>query len=110
MPRQRLSCASRPPRDPLAIAFSDFGGLPLLAEYDAEAAAIRINRGAVLALAHANGPAEAASFVAAAIVHERFHRDHPGASEARAHAAVREQLGLEPRELEAALALVLPCG
>jgi hypothetical protein len=84
----------------------DWGSAALLAEYDARDDAIRINVRAVEAVRAALGKAAAAQFVACAVAHERFHRDHPGATEAAAHGAAGAACGTDPRRFEAALRLL----
>jgi len=80
-----------------------WGGARLLAEYDPEDDAIRIDANAVERVRRALGDAEAARFVRCAVAHERFHRAYPGATEAQAHAFARAVSGAEPRDFEAVL-------
>ncbi len=74
-----------------------WGAASLLAEYDPEDDAIRVNARAVAAIRAALGPAEAGRFVACAVAHERFHRAHPEASEAEAREAARLATGGDAR-------------
>jgi hypothetical protein len=71
----------------LTIEFADLGqwaGATLIAEYDPEDDAIRIDRRAVARIRTFLGEAECERFIACAIAHERYHREHPFASEAEA--------------------------
>jgi len=86
----------------------DWGAAWLLAEYDAADDAIRVNARAVERIAAVLGAAAVAPFVACAVAHERFHRAHPGASEAQAHAAARAACGEDPRRFERALRMSSP--
>lgn len=74
-----------------------WGAASLLAEYDPEDGAIRVNARAVAAIRAALGPGEAERFVACAIAHERFHRAHPEASEGEAREAARLATGGDAR-------------
>jgi hypothetical protein len=80
-----------------------WGGARLLAEYDPEDDAIRIDADAVERVRRALGDAEAARFVRYAVAHERYHREHPRATEAQAHAFARVVSGADPRDFEAVL-------
>ena len=82
-----------------------WGAAALLAEYDAHDDAVRVNVRAVERVRAALGEAAAASFIACAVAHERFHREHPGAGEAAAHAAAYAACGEDPRSFEAAVRL-----
>ena len=64
----------------------DWGAVTLAAEYDAEKDVIRVNARAVARVRSTLGEAAADRFVACAVAHERFHRAHPDATEAQAHA------------------------
>jgi hypothetical protein len=75
----------------------------LIAEYDPERDAIRINARAVERVRAALGEAEAARFVCCALAHEVFHRADPSASEADAHAFARRCSGADPAVYEAVL-------
>ncbi len=81
----------------------DWGAAWLLAEYDPSGDAIRVNARVVERVRAALGDAAAESFIACAVAHERFHRDHPGASERDAHAYAHEHTGADPRAFEAVL-------
>ena len=72
-----------------------WGLVSLLAEYDPEGDAIRIDARAVAAIRAALGPDEALRFVACAIAHERHHRAHPAASETQARDAGRVATGAD---------------
>ena len=80
-----------------------WGDAALLAEYDAQDHAIRVNARAVERVRTLLGDAEAERFIACAIAHERYHRAHPYASEddARRHAAT--VCGIEPGRFETLL-------
>jgi hypothetical protein len=78
------------------------GGL-LAAEYDAERDCARVNSVAIARVRERLGEVAADAFVRCAIAHERFHHDHPRATEAHAHAHVRATCGEEPQRFEAAL-------
>ncbi len=78
----------------------DWGGRAPLAEYDPEGDVIRIDARAAAMVRAASGSGEMQRFFAAAIAHERFHRDHPAASEADAHAHVAACFGGDPRRFE----------
>jgi hypothetical protein len=78
------------------------GGM-LAAEYDRTSGIIRINSHAIARIREHLGESAAESFVACAIAHERFHRDHPLATEAQAHAHVRATCGEDPQRFEAVL-------
>jgi len=80
-----------------------WGATTLAAEYDGECDAIRVNARAVERVRAALGGAAAAAFVDCAVAHERFHRTHPRASEADAHAFARAHTGTDPRAFEAVL-------
>ncbi len=82
-----------------------WGAAALLAEYDAHDDVIRINVRAVDAVRAAHGETAAERFIACAVAHERFHREHPEAGEAAAHAAAAAACGTDPRRFEAALRL-----
>ena len=75
----------------------------LLAEYDAEHDAIRVSAGAAERVRAALGEREARRFVTCAVEHERYHRAHPEATEADAHAAAERACGVDPRRYEAVL-------
>jgi hypothetical protein len=78
------------------------GGL-LAAEYDAATDRARINSVAVARVRARLGDNAAEAFVRCAIAHERFHRDHPRATEDQAHAHVRTTCDDDPQRFEAAL-------
>ncbi|MDQ2858780.1 MAG: hypothetical protein M3R53_09055 [Candidatus Eremiobacteraeota bacterium] len=80
-----------------------WGGAALLAEFDAERDAVAVNLRAVARVRAVLGEAEARRFVACAVAHERYHRAHPGSSEAAAHAHAHAVCGVDPRRYEAAL-------
>jgi hypothetical protein len=75
----------------------------LVAEYDAERDAIRVNARAVDRVRRKLGEAAATQFVACAVAHERFHRAHPRATEADAHAYARSAAGADPHAFEEVL-------
>jgi hypothetical protein len=75
----------------------------LLAEYDAADDAIRVNARAVERVRATLGDAAATRFVACAVAHECYHREHPGCSEADAHRFAREVCGEDPGTFERAL-------
>jgi hypothetical protein len=81
-----------------------WGSATLVSEYDAEEDAIRVNARAVARVRRALGDAAAASFVALAIAHERFHRAHPGASERDATVHAERATNVDARRFEIALA------
>jgi hypothetical protein len=76
----------------------------LIAEYDPEADAIRVNARAVDAILAALGEREAERFVACAAEHERFHREHPRATEAEARAHANAVTGGDAERFARALA------
>jgi len=80
-----------------------WGAASLLAEYDPCDDAIRVNARAVEAVQRALGAEEAERFTAVAIEHERYHRLHPHATEARAHAHARAICGVDPVSYERAI-------
>jgi hypothetical protein len=79
------------------------GGVRLLAEYDAEDDAIRVDAAAVDRIRSALGDAEAERFVRCAVAHERAHRERARISEDEAHAYARTATGVDPRYYEALL-------
>jgi len=86
----------------VTVEIADLGawtGMMLVAEYDPEADAIRVNARAVARIRAALGAQEAARFVICAVAHERFHRSHPAAGEAEAHAYAEATSGVDPRLL-----------
>jgi hypothetical protein len=89
----------------VTLSIVDFGegAARLLAEYDPECDAIRINARAVERVRAALGEAEAARFVRCALAHEACHRADPKASEGDAHAFARRCCGADPRAYEALL-------
>ena len=80
-----------------------WGAASLVAEYDPEDDAIRVNARAVDVVRAALGDAEAECFIRVAIAHETYHRAHPGASEAAAHAHARATCGGDSGRYESAL-------
>jgi len=80
-----------------------WGASWLVAEYDPAADAIRIDARAVAIVRAKLGAAEAACFTTVAIAHERFHREHPGAPEACAHAFAYAAGGADPARYESVL-------
>jgi len=72
-----------------------WGSAALLAEYDREDDAIRVNARVVEAVRAVAGSAEATRFIACAIAHERFHRAYPTASEEEAHRSARITCGVD---------------
>jgi hypothetical protein len=90
----------------VTVTFDDlgrWGGARLIAEYDPEADAIRIDRRAFERVRSSLGEDAARRFVAYALEHERFHRANPRASEAQAHAAAERAGGSARAVFEAAL-------
>jgi hypothetical protein len=87
------------------FAIVDFGegAARLLAEYDPECDAIRVNARAVERVRAALGEAEALRFVGCAFAHEAYHRAVPRASEDEAHAFARQCCAADPRAYEAIL-------
>jgi hypothetical protein len=81
----------------------DWGAVTLAAEYDAEKDVIRVNARAVARVRSTLGEAAADRFVACAVAHERFHRAHPDATEAQAHAFALTESGVDPGAFEAVL-------
>jgi hypothetical protein len=75
----------------------------LLAEYDAGEDAIRVSARAVQRIRAVLGDTAAERFIACAVAHERFHREHPGAGEREAHAYAQASCGIDPGVFEAAL-------
>jgi hypothetical protein len=90
----------------VTVVFADlgrWGGSRLLAEYDPEADAIRIDARAVERVRRGLGEDAARRFIAYALEHERFHRAHPRAREAEAHAAAERATGSARGDFETAL-------
>jgi hypothetical protein len=85
------------------VPLGTWGAARLLAEYDPEDDAIRVDANAVERVRRTLGDAEVARFVRCAVAHELWHRAHPGATEAQAHAFARMVSGAEPRDYEAVL-------
>jgi hypothetical protein len=81
----------------------DFGAAPLVAEYDAEHGAIRVNARLVERLRLRHGESAAQALIACAIAHERYHAERPDASEEEVHAHVHTATGYDPYFLEAML-------
>ena len=81
-----------------------WGGVKLLAEYDAEDDTIRVDARAVERVRAILGDAEAERFIACAVAHERYHRAYPQATEEDAHRFAAATCDLEPRRFEALLA------
>jgi len=91
---------------PLNVEVTDIGAwgrATLVAEYDPECNTIRVNARAVEHVRAALGDAETERFVAYAVAHERFHYEHPLASEAAAHDHARARCDLDPARFEAVL-------
>jgi hypothetical protein len=82
------------------VSLGTWGAARLLAEYDPEDDAIRVDAEAVERVRSALGVAEAARFVRCAVAHECWHRAHPDATEAQAHAFARAVSGADPRDYE----------
>ena len=80
-----------------------WGGARLLAEFDPESSAIRIDAAAYEQVRARLGRAAAETFAAHAFAHECFHARHPAGSEAQAHAFAREQSGVDRSYFEDAL-------
>lgn len=90
----------------LSIAFrdlGDWGSAGLLAEYEPRARSIAIDTATCARLRERRGAEFAERFVTCAIVHEVFHYRFGRASEAAAHAFVRELTGEDPHSFEDAL-------
>ncbi len=90
----------------MTVVFDDlgrWGQARLLAEYDPEADAIRIDLRAVERVRESLGEHAARSFVAYALEHERFHRANPRAGEAEAHAAAETATGVARSAFDAVL-------
>lgn len=88
-----------------------WGRATLVAEYDPAADAIRVNARAVTAVRALLGDAQAERFIAVAIAHECYHREHPHASETDAHRFAREACGIDPAAYEPILrAAARACG
>lgn len=85
------------------VDLGDWGVAWLVAEYDPARDTIRVNARAVVTIREALGDSESKRFIAVAIAHERYHRDHVGASETRAHAFARETCGVDPTQYERVL-------
>jgi len=81
-----------------------WGGATLVAEYDPEDDAIRIDARAVERVRAALGDEGAERFIALACAHERFHRDHPHGSERDAAAYAECVTGADARRFERVLA------
>jgi hypothetical protein len=81
----------------------EWGAAWLLAEYDPSGDAIRVNARAVERIRAELGAEAATKFVACAVAHESFHREHPAATEREAHAHAFERSGVDPRVFEAVL-------
>jgi len=82
----------------VTVVLADLGewaGATLIAEYDPEDDAIRIDRRAVARIRARLGEAECARFIACAIAHERYHREHPAASEAETLASTDRASGTD---------------
>ena len=80
-----------------SVAIVDFGegAARLLAEYDAQSDAIRVNARAVARVRAALGDEEAERFVRYAVAHETYHRANRRAGEEEAHAFARQACGLD---------------
>jgi len=91
----------------VSVRYADLGEWgnagALLAEYDRAARTIALNARVAVRLERARGPACAARFATAAILHELHHHQWPHAGEAEAHAFARAAGGPDPREFEAIL-------
>lgn len=81
----------------------DWGPASLLAEYDAGDDAIRVSARALERIRAVLGDRAAERFIACAVAHERFHREHPGGSEREAHAHAQASCGVDPGVFEAVL-------
>jgi hypothetical protein len=86
------------------VDLGTWGAATLVSEYDPEGDTVRVNARAVARVRRALGDAEAESFVALAIEHERFHRAHPHASERDAVAHAERATNADARRFEIALA------
>jgi hypothetical protein len=82
------------------VNLGSWSGARLLAEYDPEDDAIRVDAAAVERVRAAFGDREAERFVRCAVAHERAHRARPGISEAEAHDRARAATGVDPRSYE----------
>ena len=83
------------------VDLGTWGGATLLAEYDAEVDAIRVNARAVERVRDAFGDAEAERFIACAVAHEWFHRTHAAATEGDANRFAALVTDADPRRFEA---------
>jgi hypothetical protein len=86
------------------VDLGSWANATLVSEYDPEGDAIRVNARGVARVRRALGDAAGESFVALAIAHERFHREHPQASERDAAAHAERATGVDARRFEIALA------
>jgi hypothetical protein len=80
-----------------------WGSARLLAEFDPESAAIRVDAAAYELVRARLGEAAAERFVAYALAHERFHAGHPACGETEAHEFARAQTGVDRAYFEDAL-------
>jgi len=85
------------------VDLGTWGGAALLAEFDPERDCVAVNLRAVARVRAIFGETEARRFVACAVAHESFHRGHPGATEADAHAHAHAVCGADPLRYEAIL-------
>jgi hypothetical protein len=88
-----------------SVAIVDFGegAARLLAEYDVQGDAIRVNARAVARVRAVLGAQEAERFVRYAVAHESCHRANRRASEEEAHAFARQTCGVDAAAYERAL-------
>jgi hypothetical protein len=87
----------------MKIRIEAMGEAPLIAEYDAQRQTIRVNKRMVERMRARYGEAAASDLVRCAVAHERYHAEHPGCSEAEAHAFAYAQTQCDPRLIEAAV-------
>ncbi len=88
----------------------DWAGATLIAEYDSEDDAIRIDRRAVARIRARLGEAECERFIACAVAHERYHREHRGASEAETRAWADRATGADSARYAAVLSEAVGLG
>ena len=82
------------------VRIESLGEAPLIAEYDAERQTVRVNARMVERMRAHHGEAAASDLIRTAVAHERFHAEHPGCTEAEAHAFAFAQTQCDPHALE----------
>jgi hypothetical protein len=80
-----------------------WGTARLIAEFDPESGAIRVDAASYQRVRERLGEPAAERFVAYAVAHERFHVAHPACGEAAAHEFARAETGDERALFEDAL-------